>query len=165
MELRLWPHGDLKKVCLPVDVDSDPDFPNQLEVMKQVMVKGGGVGLAANQLGLIKRLLVAVQSRGDQPLHFVNPTIVGFTGEWRDTREGCLSIPGFFETVKRNTGVVVQHFDLEKRVNVVEPFTGLLAHVLQHEIEHLDGRMFVDKLRDPGAKDRLRNYMKQVRRR
>jgi peptide deformylase len=160
MELRLWPHADLKKVCPPVNVESDGEFALQLDAMKKVLTQSGGVGLAANQLGIIKRMLVAVQSRGDAPLHFVNPKVVGFGGKWVDVREGCLSVPGFFENVKRNTSVTVEHFDLSSKATVVQSFTGLLGHVLQHEIEHLDGVMFVDKLK-PAARDQLRAFLRK----
>lgn len=162
MNLRLWPHSDLKAVCAPVQIQRDSEFLTQLEIMKKTMVEGGGVGLAANQLGVLKRMVVALASRGDAPQAFVNPKVVGFTGSWVDVREGCLSIPGFFETVKRNSEVVVESQDLSTGTMVVSTYKGLLGHVLQHEIEHLDGKMFVDKLK-PGQRDALRAFMRKNR--
>lgn len=161
MQLRLWPHPDLKQVCPPV-APNDLEFRNQLEMMKRVMVAGGGIGLAANQVGIIKRMLVAVAHRGDVPVAFVNPKIVKHTGEWRDVREGCLSLPGFYENVKRSKGVSVEYTNVDTGATVVGNFEGLLAQVLQHEIEHLDGKMFIDKLK-PAARDQLRAFLRKNR--
>lgn len=156
--LRFWPHPDLKKVCLPVDPSIDFEFRSQLELMTKVMKAAGGIGLAANQLGILKRMLVAMPVEG--PVAFVNPSVVGFTGKWVDVREGCLSIPGFYETVKRNTEVAVESLDLETGTKIVKIYTGKIGHILQHEIEHLDGKMFTDKLK-PAQRDALRVFMRR----
>ncbi len=159
MKILLWPNASLKQVCEPVD-SSDPDFRGQLEEMKKLMLAGGGIGLAANQVGLKKRMLVAIGDQG--PQYFVNPRIVGFTGEWVKRSEGCLSLPGVVTPHRRNTEVLVESLDLETGAIFVQTYEKRLGHILQHEIDHLDGRMMIDHL--PGAeRDRVRQHMKSLR--
>lgn len=158
LSIRLWPHPDLKKKALPVDVKNDVDFRSQLEQMRQLCVKRQGAGLAAPQVGLLKRMLVT--SRFGKQQLFVNPTIAGFTGEWISMVEGCLSLPGFYEKVKRNTSVVVSYYNPQTGIEETTPFEGLMAHILQHEIEHLDGIVFVDKLK-PAQRDQLRSALRK----
>jgi peptide deformylase len=162
MRILLWPHAALKRVCEPVDL-TDTEFRGQLEEMKRVAQAAGGIGLAANQVGLTKRMLVAYQP-GDGWLSFVNPRIVEFVGAWSMVDEGCLSLPGIFIPHKRNSEVVVESVDLETGSIVVNSYRGQLGHILQHEIDHLDGKMMVDYL--PSSwKDHLRVYMRKLRRR
>lgn len=126
--------------------------------MEELCVKRHGAGLAAPQVGLSKRMLVT-SCFGKQQL-FVNPIIVGFTGEWISMAEGCLSLPGFYEKVKRNTCVIVSYYNPQTNIEETKAFEGLLGHVLQHEIEHLDGIVFVDKLK-PAQRDQLRAALRK----
>jgi peptide deformylase len=161
LKLVLWPADVLKRVCSPVDPSSDTDFRAQLEEMKKVMQAHGGIGLAANQVGLTKRMLVAFKP-GEGPVAFVNPRIVAFSGTWELMREGCLSIPGVVAEVKRNTEVIVESLDIDTGAMFVSPYSGVVAHVLQHEIEHLDGKMMIDKL-PGGQKDQIRAHMRRLK--
>lgn len=162
MDILRWPHPSLKRACDPVVPFGDTEFKAQLQEMQRVAGAARGIGLAANQVGLNKRMLVA---RGDGGWQwFVNPRIIKFPGQWIEMREGCLSIPGFFETVRRCTEVVVEHQNVDAVGLPYETqvYTGQLAHVLQHEIEHLDGHLFVEKL-PPGRRDALRAHLRKGR--
>lgn len=159
MEILLWPNPKLKQVCEPV---IGLDELKKAEAFAQQMIvaasKSGGIGLAANQVGDSARIIVA--NSGGEWHTFINPRIVKFTGDWKVMVEGCLSIPGYFEQVKRNTSVLFEYTD-PSDATVVDTAEGRLAHILQHEIEHLDGKMFIDKV--PGGRDRARAALKARR--
>lgn len=107
----------------------------------------GGIGLAANQVGQDKRIFVVDRSRLDltqEPLIAINPEIVELSGDQTE-EEGCLSIPGTFEYLSRPLKVAVKALDLNGKELVIEG-TGLLGRVLVHEIDHLNGILFIDHL-------------------
>lgn len=109
-----------------------------------------GVGLAAPQVGVNKRVIVLDCSHeGIKPFALINPEIMKGWGEEIDS-EGCLSIPGVYLPVRRYAKVKVKGRDINDRQTVIEA-TGLLARALQHEIDHLEGRLFVDKVEDAAA--------------
>ena len=119
-----------------------------IDDMIQTMYAAPGIGLAATQVGVGRRLFVADVSVGRNPsdlLVFVNPEFVERDGMQLE-EEGCLSVPGFNATVARPSRAVVKGLDRHGREQVVEA-TGLLARCFQHEIDHLDGTVFVDRLR------------------
>jgi peptide deformylase len=116
--------------------------------MVETMYAAPGIGLAAPQVGVGLRIFVADVSVGRNPaelLTFINPEFVERDGMQLE-EEGCLSVPGFNATVARPSRVVLQGLDREGREQKIEG-TGLLARCFQHEMEHLDGTLFVDKLR------------------
>ena len=116
--------------------------------MVQTMYAAPGVGLAATQVGVPLRIFVADISAGHRPgelLTFINPEIVESSGTQQE-EEGCLSVPGFNATVARPARVVVKGLDRDGTEHTVEG-TGLLARCFQHEMDHLDGLLFVDRLR------------------
>lgn len=170
MKIILWPNDILKKVCGHVQEAEGPAIVGTMTVdklgpifeeMEALMLAGNGIGLAAPQVGLTCRIVLATPQY-QAPRRFVNPVIQSFLGEWVPMTEGCLSIPGIVETVRRNTAIEVSYFDLAKKERVLEKATGQLAHVLQHEIEHLDGKMMTDHLK-PAQRDQVRAWMKRVR--
>jgi len=115
--------------------------------MAETMYAAPGVGLAAPQVGVSIRLIVLDCSRGDEPprlIAAVNPEIVARSGEVCD-EEGCLSVPGYYSSVKRSAEVTVRFRDLDD-MPVELATDGLLAIAFQHEIDHLDGILFVDHL-------------------
>jgi len=117
-----------------------------LQDMSQTMYEGDGVGLAANQVGVMRRLVVV--DIGDGLIQMVNPVIVNSSGE-QIGQEGCLSIPNLWGKVKRPEKVVVKAYNERgKRIEIIAE--GLLAVVLCHEIDHLDGILFIDKA-EPGT--------------
>lgn len=118
-----------------------PNILRLLENMKDTMYNSNGVGLAAPQIGISKRIIV-VDAEEDL-LELINPEIVEESGAFTDT-EGCLSVPGYIGDVTRAFKVKVKAVDREgRRVELVRE--GLTARALQHEIDHLNGILFIDK--------------------
>ncbi|MCG3201157.1 MAG: Peptide deformylase 1 [Gammaproteobacteria bacterium] len=113
--------------------------------MFETMYHAPGIGLAATQVNVPQRVIVVDISRDkDQPLCLVNPEILDKNGE-EEMEEGCLSVPGVFETVRRAEKVRVRYLSLDGRETIIDA-DGLLAVCIQHEVDHLDGRLFVDYL-------------------
>ncbi len=109
-----------------------------------------GVGLSANQIGLPHRMFVAEIPSQDGILKFYavfNPTIEKYSKEQDFLEEGCLSVPGTYGEVKRSLEVVLKGLDKNGKVVKMKAW-GLLAHVFQHEVDHLDGKLFIDKARE-----------------
>ena len=148
MLLKIGTYGDpiLRKKCERIERIDDKIkgvASDMLETLKSV----NGVGLAANQVGESKRILVIDQSRFDfeaPPLFLVNPEIIESSGE-QLSEEGCLSLPGMWEDVKRPLKIKVKALDLEGREIRIDG-EGVLTRVLCHEMDHLEGLLFIDHL-------------------
>jgi peptide deformylase len=126
----------------------DPDVQRLVDDLVQTMYAAPGVGLAATQVGVALRIFVADISVGRSPtglVTFINPEFVEREGMQLED-EGCLSVPGFNATLARPSRVVLKGLNREGVEHVVEA-TGLLARCFQHEMDHLDGTVFVDRLR------------------
>ncbi len=126
----------------------DPALEKLLEDMVQTMYAANGIGLAGPQVGISKRILVI--DIGDGPLKIVNPRIVETQGK-ASGPEGCLSIPGLIGEVERHEKVIVKALNEKGEAETYEA-DGLLSVVFQHEIDHLDGKLFIDtaiNLHDP----------------
>lgn len=126
----------------------DADLHRLIDDMIETMYAAPGIGLAATQLGIPLRVIVIDLSVGQtagELITMVNPRFIERSGEQLE-EEGCLSAPGFNATVLRPAHVVVQGQDREG-VEVTREGTGLLARAFQHEIDHLDGTVFIDRLR------------------
>lgn len=139
--------GVLHQPAAPVEAIT-PDIQQLVDDMIQTMYAAPGIGLAATQVGVGLRVFVADISVGRNPadlLTFINPEIVERDGMQLE-EEGCLSVPGFNATVARPQRVVLKGLDRDGTDRVVEG-TGLLARCFQHELDHLDGTVFVDRLR------------------
>jgi peptide deformylase len=116
--------------------------------MLETMYDAPGIGLAAIQIGVPRRMLVLdVSKEGDDktPLVFINPEIVSSSDERSVYEEGCLSIPDYYAEVERPAKIKVRHLDAEGREQMTEA-DGLLATCLQHEIDHLNGILFIDHI-------------------
>lgn len=118
-----------------------------IDDMVRIMKEANGVGLAAPQLGLLQRIIV-IAPDGMRPTALVNPKIIKAEGE-QIGQEGCLSIPGLYGDVKRAFYVEVEAYDRRGRPFTYE-FEGMPARVVQHEIDHLEGILFIDKV-DPAT--------------
>ncbi|MHB0970465.1 MAG: peptide deformylase [Thermoanaerobaculia bacterium] len=126
----------------------DEALQTLIDDMVETMYAAPGVGLAANQVGISKRLMVIDLSVGDDPaqLHvFINPEITDAEGEITE-EEGCLSIPDFVEIVTRPEKLTVRYLDRHGEPREMRA-EGLMARAVCHEIDHLDGRLFIDYLR------------------
>ena len=156
LDILLFPDPQLRKVAAPVN-NVDGRVAALADDMLETMYNAPGIGLAATQINVHERLVVIdVSEENDQPLVLINPVLVHSEGE-AEMQEGCLSIPEIYETIKRPSHVTVEAVDREG-----SPFKldadGLLAVCLQHEIDHLDGKLFVDYL-SPLKRNRIRKKM------
>lgn len=124
------------------------DITKRIEVLLEDMVdtmnEADGVGLAAPQIGVLRRAIVV--DVGEGPLKMINPEILEIEGEVTDV-EGCLSIPGRSGTVSRPEWVKIKYLDMEGKENILEG-DGLLARAICHEIDHLEGILYIDKIID-----------------
>ncbi|NYZ62336.1 peptide deformylase [Luteimonas deserti] len=159
-----YPNAGLRKTAAPVTDQrfADPAFQRLLDDMFQTMYEAPGIGLASTQVDVFERFMVVdVTETRDQPLVFVNPVIRDRSADLRVHTEGCLSIPGVFADVTRADGIVVDAFDREGK-----PFSltvdGLLATCVQHELDHLDGKLFIDYL-SPLKRDRAIKKLEKLR--
>jgi peptide deformylase len=145
-EIIIWPDPVLKQIAKPVD-RVDDTIRRLLDDMAETMYAADGVGLAAPQIAVGKRLIVidtSPRQEGQKLIHLVNPEIVRTEGRTSYT-EGCLSIPGEAEDVERYAKVWVRALDRAGKPFEIEA-DGLLSIALQHETDHLEGTLFVDHL-------------------
>ena len=141
------PDKRLRLVSEPV-VRIDPEMRKLVADMFETMYAAPGVGLAAIQLGVPKRVVTIDATRGDekkQPVTLINPEILWFSEEKSVIEEGCLSIPDFTDEVERPAKIKARFLDLDGRTIEAEA-EGLFARVLQHEIDHINGVLFIDHL-------------------
>ncbi|HBA72546.1 MAG TPA: peptide deformylase [Geobacter sp.] len=141
-----YPNPELKKKSAPVAIIND-SVRALAQDMVETMYDAPGVGLAAPQIGVLQRVIVIDISATDEPpglIVAINPVIVHAEGEAYE-EEGCLSVPKYAANVRRHSSVVVKALNLEG-VECVWRAEGLLAIAFQHEIDHLDGILFVDHL-------------------
>lgn len=128
--------------------------------MLETMYYAQGIGLAATQVNIHQRIIVMdVSENKDTPLCFVNPVIIQKTGTTQ-SQEGCLSVPGFFEPIDRAEQITVQALD-KKGVSFEIKATEFLAVCIQHEIDHLEGKLFVDYL-SPLKRQRIKTKLHKI---
>jgi peptide deformylase len=144
----------LKSVASPV-ADFGPELRAEVERMIGIMRDGMGVGLAATQLGLLRRLLVFQAGSDGEPTVLVNPVVEWLSAEGTIAEEGCLSLPRVSMDVERSLHARVSGRDVEGEPIVIEA-SGLEARVLQHEIDHLDGVLILDRTTREQRKGALR---------
>jgi peptide deformylase len=161
LEILTFPDPRLRQQAKPVN-QVDDDLRQFVDDMFETMYAAPGIGLAAVQVNVPKRVVVIDLSEDkNEPLCLINPEIVEKAGT-EETEEGCLSVPGYFENVTRAERVRVRALDRDG-----EPFEldtdGLLAVCIQHEIDHLDGRLFVDHISSL-KRQRIRKKLEKERR-
>ena len=156
-----FPDPRLRIKAKPVEVVDD-SLRALIDDMFETMYDAPGIGLAATQVDVHRRLLVAdVSSEKDDPWVLINPVIVEKDGV-EVSEEGCLSVPGYYEEVERAERVKVRHLDRDGN-EVENVFEGLLAVCVQHEMDHLDGKLFVDYLSE-AKRQRIRKRLEKDRR-
>jgi peptide deformylase len=156
-----FPDPRLRKKAVLVDAIDAP-LRALIDDMFETMYEAPGIGLAATQVDVHRRLLVAdVSSDKDDPHVFINPEILEKDGV-TVTEEGCLSVPGYYEEVERAEHIKVRYLDRDG-TECKEKFEGLLAVCVQHEIDHLDGKLFVDYLSE-AKRQRIRKKLEKERR-
>jgi peptide deformylase len=146
-EIIILPDKRLRLVSAPAK-SIDPELRVLIDDMFETMYEAPGIGLAAIQIGVPKRVIVMDLAKKDEPKEprvFVNPQVLWRSDEKATYEEGCLSIPEFYEEVERSAKVRVKFLDVTGAEQELEA-SGLLATCLQHEIDHLDGVLFIDHI-------------------
>ncbi len=147
LNIIIAPDPRLLRVSKPVE-EINNDIKKLLDDMLHTMYESNGIGLAAPQVGILKRLIVmdcSEKNTKKKPLKFINPEILRFSSERSEFEEGCLSLPTQYAKVERPSNINVQYKD-ENGKKILKNFSGIEATCLQHEIDHLDGKLFVDHL-------------------
>jgi peptide deformylase len=151
-----FPDPRLRTRAMPVETVDD-ELNTLIDDMFETMYAAPGIGLAATQVDVHKRLLVVdVSSDNSEPNALINPVIIELDGE-TITEEGCLSVPGYYEEVKRAEHIRVRFLDRKGEEAELEA-EGVLAVCIQHEIDHLDGKLFVDYLSE-AKRQRIRKRL------
>jgi peptide deformylase len=161
-ELKLRIYGDpvLREKSTPVE-KFDEDLKETIKRMAELMYKVKGLGLAANQVGIPKRFFIMdiKQKEGTPELEvYINPEILNAEG-YTEYEEGCLSIPGYYAKVERNAKLYIRAYDLEGKPFEKE-LTGLQAIAFQHEYDHIEGLLFVDRI-SPLKKELFKRWWKK----
>ncbi|WP_305988903.1 peptide deformylase [Roseibium sp. MMSF_3544] len=158
------PDPVLREVCAPIETVDD-DVRGLADDMLDTMYDAPGIGLAASQIGILKRMFVLDVAKEDepkQPMVFINPKIVWSSDELSVYQEGCLSIPEYFEDVERPAEVTVQFLDREGAEAEIKA-DGLLATCIQHELDHLNGKLFIDYLSKLKRDRVIKKFTKQAK--
>ena len=151
-----FPDQDLRIKAKPVET-FDEELKTLTDDMFETMHSVNGIGLAATQIGVAKQVAVIdVSPEKNEPLVIVNPAIqILDPSKTEDYDEGCLSVPGFFEKISRPSDIKLTYQDLNGKKQEIKP-EGLLTKVVQHELDHLNGRLFVDHISELKRR-RIRN--------
>ena len=161
LKILEFPDPRLRKKALAVETVDDA-LRSLIDDMFETMYDAPGIGLAATQVDVHRRLLVAdVSADKDAPYALVNPEILEKDG-LAVSEEGCLSVPGYYEEVERAQHIRVRYLDRDG-ATVENEFEDLLAVCVQHEIDHLDGKLFVDYLSE-AKRQRIRKRLEKDRR-
>ena len=151
-----FPDQDLRIKAKPVE-SFDDELKTLTDDMFETMHSINGIGLAATQIGVAKQVAVIdISPEKNEPLVIVNPAIqILDPSKTEDYDEGCLSVPGFFEKISRPSDIKLTYQDLNGKKQEIKP-EGLLTKVVQHELDHLNGRLFVDHISELKRR-RIRN--------
>ena len=146
-DILILPDKRLRLVSKPV-AKIDAAIRTLVEEMFETMYDAPGIGLAAIQIGEPKRVVTMDLAKKDDPKEpqvFINPELIGTSADKNIHEEGCLSIPEYYEEVERPASVKLRYLDLDGKQHEIEA-NGLLATCIQHEIDHLDGVLFIDHI-------------------
>jgi peptide deformylase len=143
-QLIEYPHPALSTPCSEV-TEFDESLVTLLDAMHNAMASNRGIGIAANQLGASKRVILVTNQDDGAILECINPEIVSVSGNSVDQLEGCLSFPGIGISVNRPDSVTVKFFDREGTEKEIEA-SGYTATCFQHEVDHINGKTFIDEM-------------------
>jgi peptide deformylase len=152
-QIRQYPDPVLRLQAREVD-NFDGDLQQLVERMTRLMMDARGVGLAANQVGVLRRVFILQAEEDEEPQALVNPTIVERSDELELEDEGCLSLQGVVVPVERSVRIRLEALDAAGDPIELE-LEGLAARVAQHEVDHLDGVLIVDRTTEEGRRDAL----------
>ena len=156
-----YPDPRLRIKAMPVPT-VDNEIRRLIDDMLETMYNAPGIGLAAPQVAVSKRVIVIdISEQKNDPLCLVNPEIIG-KEDIEQTEEGCLSVPGIYEVVERAARIKVKALDREGK-SIAMNIDGLMAVCIQHEIDHLEGKLFVDYLSEMKRKRIRKKVEKQLR--
>ncbi|GAB2199273.1 peptide deformylase [Sessilibacter sp. MAH4] len=162
LEILEFPDPRLRKVAEPVK-EVDDGIRKIIDDMFETMYNAPGIGLAATQVNIHRQIIVIdVSEDQSEPRVFINPEIQVVDQDLFSYDEGCLSVPGFYETVERPKHVTVKALDRNGEAFEIHP-EGLLAVCIQHEMDHLSGKLFVDYI-SPMKRDRIRKKLEKQHR-
>jgi len=162
LDILTFPDPRLRTIAAPVE-QFDASIEALVADMIETMYDANGVGLAATQVNVHKRVVVIDTSEErDEPIVFINPTIEVLEGEEAPYDEGCLSVPGFYEEVDRPKNIIVRAQNAKGEAFELTP-DGLLAVCIQHELDHLNGKLFVDYL-SAMKRNRIRKKLEKIQR-
>ncbi|QMU62053.1 MAG: peptide deformylase [Gammaproteobacteria bacterium] len=160
LEILHFPDPRLRKKATPVD-EVNEQVRQTVKDMFETMYEAPGIGLAATQVNIQQQIIVIdISEDKSESLCLINPQIIKKDGE-EEMQEGCLSVPGIFENVQRAENITVQALD-QQGVEFTLDADGLLAVCIQHEMDHLDGKLFVDYL-SPLKKQRIKKKMLKLK--
>ena len=144
LKILIFPDPRLRTVAKTVEVVDD-SIKKLTQDMLETMYQGSGIGLAATQVNVHKRVIVLdISESRDEPLILINPEIIKIIdSNKKKFSEGCLSVPGFYEELSRPSAVEISYLDIDGKRKLLLA-NDLLAVVIQHEMDHLDGKMMVD---------------------
>ena len=165
-ELILLPDPQLKLVSTPV-TEVTAEIRKLATDMLDTMYDAPGIGLAAIQIGVAKRIItidLAKQDEEKQPIVLINPEIVWESDEFSAYEEGCLSIPDYYEEVERPASVKVRYMNLDGKTLELDA-DGLMSTCIQHEIDHLDGVLFIDHISKLKRDRCIKKFAKQAKER
>lgn len=159
MEVLTYPNEILKQKSAAVDQITAEEI-DQLNQMYDLMKASNGVGLAAPQVGILKRMVVIQTDEKQEPLKMINPKITARSSDIILFNEGCLSVPGEYHDVTRYAAIKFQYTNINGEL-VESEAEELLAVCIQHEIDHLDGKLFIDRLSKGQRSKLLKKYFEK----
>jgi peptide deformylase len=161
LEVLHFPDDRLRKKAVPVE-EINPEIKEIAANMLETMYEENGIGLAATQVNIQKRIVVIdLSEEKNQPIILINPEITKLEGK-ETMREGCLSVPEYFDIVERAENIEFNYKTLDNELVSMET-DGLLAVCVQHEIDHLNGKLFIDYL-SPLKRQRLKKKIEKLER-
>jgi peptide deformylase len=146
MELLKYPDSVLFRKCADVEI-GDPTVADLLKKMESKLYEWNGVGLAASQVGILKKIAVIDLREEPRALYaLINPRVTWKSMETEESIEGCLSLPLLRETILRHKSITVEYLDENFTPKTIQRAEGLLSICLQHEIDHMNGHLFIDHM-------------------